>query len=184
MVSLEGELESFWTQLSRATCDGKHSFRKLWLATVDDAGFPQVRLVVLRRFEKASREFEIYTDPRTPKWAELRQRPIAQVNFWDAKASLQVRCDCGVELIESGAHWEQARKSLPEHVAGDYAAVEVPGDEIGEPEEGWRVGEEWSFGIVRLRIQKMDWLKLSREGHRRARFDWTGGAFRGTWVQP
>jgi len=184
MVSLEDLLEETWAQLELAQQDTKHGFRKLCLATVNGEGLPQGRMVISRKFEKASRILMVYTDPRTPKWDELRKNPLAQVTLWDEESKVQLRCDCRAELLEEGELWEEARESVPEHMAGDYAAVKIPGEKIENWEEGWELGGTWYFGVICLRIEKMDWLKLSREGHQRACFSWQNGVETHSWKQP
>lgn len=184
MGRLAQELEEIWRKLALACEDATRDFRKLALATTDVKGRPQVRMVILRGFEQETRRLLAYTDPRTPKWGELRENSTAQVMFWSEESKVQLRCDCEVRLLEEGETWERARRAVPEHMAGDYAALRRPGEAIAAPEDGWEQGEEWHFGVIELQIEKMDFLKLSREGHRRASFSWEKGREEFTWRQP
>lgn len=57
------------------------------LASVDDAGAPQVRMVLCRRFDAARAAFSFYTNRESPKAHELEHTGRASaVFYWDALA--------------------------------------------------------------------------------------------------
>ena len=44
-------------------------------------------------------------------------------------------------------------------------------------------GEE-HFAVLACEINEIDWLFLRVEGHRRARFIWSGDVWQGQWIAP
>lgn len=59
------------------------------LSTVDERGFPDSRVVLLKGLEKES--FIFYTNYESSKAAQLRQTPYAALNFYWAELARQVR---------------------------------------------------------------------------------------------
>lgn len=141
-------------------------------------------MVVLRAEDIESRELLVFTDPRTPKWQEMLEKPLAEVLFWNAGEKIQLRCQCSVTLHEGDELAARHQAQLPVHMAGDYAAEREPGTVIEEAERGAELGEKWNFGVVVLKVEEMDWLELRREGHRRAGFFWKGQDCTMNWLQP
>jgi hypothetical protein len=78
-MNLEEVDASAWSSLEAATNDPQSGFRFVNLCSVDAAGRPQGRMVVLRRVDTAARLLEIHTDTRSPKWLELSQNPVATI---------------------------------------------------------------------------------------------------------
>ena len=66
-------------------------WRNVALATVGLDGRPQVRTVVLRRFDRVGRLLDVHTDIRSAKHAELRAHADAALHGWDAEARVQLR---------------------------------------------------------------------------------------------
>lgn len=141
-------------------------------------------MVVLRGVDAESRQLLLFTDPRTPKWCELLENPVAEALFWNTEEKFQLRCQCSVELHKDDELAARYQAQVPVHMAGDYAAERKPGSVLEESSECAALGEEWSFGVVVLTVKEMDWLQLSREGHRRAGFHWESGEWAMNWMQP
>lgn len=177
-----------WDSLGAAIDEQGQEWRTFSLATVDYAKRPRARTVVLRGVDREERQLLFFTDPRTPKWRELLEEPFAEALFWNSEEKVQLRCQCRASCHaddELAAHY---RAQVPEHLAGDYAAETVPGSRIAQPEEGQVLGADWSFGVIVLTVESMDWLQLRREGHRRAAFRWREndevGEWDLNWLQP
>ena len=183
-LSLSGIHSQIWESLQDAVTNSESGWRTCSLATVDGEGRPQNRMVVLRGADNGSRELLVFTDSRTPKWSELLENPRAELLFWNANDKRQLRCQCSVQLHESDALAGRHQDQLPEHVAGDYAALRKPGSVVEESKQGAEVGEKWHFGVMAFGVEEMDWLELRREGHRRAGFRWQGGKWEMNWLQP
>ena len=183
-VSLSEIHSQIWQSLQDAVTDMESAWRVCSLGTVDAYGCPRSRMVVLRDVNAESRELLVFTDPRTPKWQELLEKPLAEILFWNAREKVQLRCQCKVTLHEEDELAARYQAQLPVHVAGDYAAERTPGTVIEDLKEGAELGEKWSFGVMALTVEEMDWLQLRREGHRRAGFRHEGGEWAMNWLQP
>ena len=179
------EIQSkIWQSLAEAVGSQDSAWRIFTLATMGAEQFPQARQVVLRGVNSEARQLHFFTDPRTPKWSQLLEHPRAEALFWNSNEKIQLRCRCRAQSHQNDELSECYRKQVPDHLAGDYAALSVPGTKIECPAAGQDLGKEWSFGVVVLTITAIDWLQLSREGHRRVRFRWQDEEWGAYWVQP
>ncbi len=181
---LERILDRVWSNFSDAISSADSCWRLMCLATQGDDGMPHARMVVLRGFDFTSQTLTCYTDPRTPKWSQLEENPRAEACFWDSTTKVQLRAQCDALLSSGDDFSNDCQAQVPTHLAGDYRALTIPGDILPEPEQGHPLGNEWHFGVIRLKIEMMDWLALSQEGHQRARFQREGDHWKSHWVQP
>lgn len=153
----------------------------------------EVRMMVLRAYDHASRTLRLHTDVRSPKVAAIRQDDRVGLAFHDPLARNQIRVRGRGNVLTEGplvdAAWEQAGA----YARRCYLAQAAPGTPVPEatsglpPEvEGLRPDEEQllparaNFAVVLVQANEFDWLWLSHEGHRRA--VWSGGEWR--WVSP
>ena len=168
-----------WQELLRATVDRHHDWRTPVLATIGLDGLVQARTVVLREVRRANDQLLIYTDSRSPKVAELLAQPMASVLCWSPRLHwqlrLQMRFSVSLNDDEASAAWERVRQSPS---ASDYLAARAPGQRLAEtPEPGLDAPQ---LAVLRGEVLSMDWLELSRAGHRRAKLD----AQRVEWLVP
>lgn len=168
-----------WQELLRATVDRHHDWRTPVLATIGIDGLAQARTVVLREVRRANDQLLIYTDSRSPKVAELLAQPMASVLCWSPRLHwqlrLQMRFSVSLNDDEASAAWERVRQSPS---ASDYLAARAPGQRLAEtPEPGLDAPQ---LAVLRGKVLSMDWLELSRAGHRRAKLD----AQRVEWLVP
>jgi hypothetical protein len=175
--SVDSEFESLraqiWQQLVRATGKREHEWRTPVLASVDADGLPQARTVVLRQADPIAGTLEVYTDSRSPKVADLLGRPDAVLVFWSRSLSWQLRArvtvqvQTGSELVE--AAWVQVSRTA---AAADYLAPAAPGSVFSMTAKGDHASHH--LAVLLARVEALDWLELSRDGHRRVRFDESG----------
>lgn len=168
-------LARLWQELTRAPHDRHHEWRTPVLATqgVNHSG-PQARTVVLRHADAPMWTLHAYTDARSPKCSELVAQPLAQLTFWSKRLNWQLRVSVQATVEIEGERvntaWERVRQS---HAAADYLSALPPGDvqpSIKAPEEN--TGDSLRchhLAILNFKVFSMDWLALSKEGHRRAR---------------
>lgn len=174
-----------WDSLSAAVEEQGQEWRTFSLATLDHERRPRVRTVVLRGVAREEGQLCFFTDPRTPKWEELSEASFAEALFWNSQTKEQLRCQCRASFHEGDELAARYQAQVPLNMAGDYAAEAVPGGQIGTPEEGCKLRENWSFGVVVLTVEGMDWLQLRGEGHRRAGFQRRKrGDWEMSWLQP
>jgi pyridoxamine 5'-phosphate oxidase len=173
-----------WQELTRAPHDRHHEWRTPVLATqgTNHSG-PQARTVVLRQADAAMWTLRVFTDARSPKCSELVAQPLAQLTFWSKRLNWQLRVSAHATVEFEGeqvnAAWERVRKT---HASADYLSALPPGDvqaSIKAPVENTANSlRGHHLAILDFKVFSMDWLALSKDGHRRARlkpageFEW------------
>lgn len=169
-----------------------HSFRWPVVSTVADDHGPDSRIVVLRRFDPASRLLVFHTDVRSPKAADLRRDPRCSWLFYDPDDRLQVRVRAVAGLHHADPFARAEFDTLSPITRASYASTGVPGDE--EPLDAPfdyppapPVDDAVAFGhflAVACMMETADVLELHQAGHRRAVFSWPGGELRMKRVGP
>jgi hypothetical protein len=187
---------AIWRELSAAAADREHEWREVVLATTDgEVG--DARTVVLREVEPEAHLLRIYTDERSGKVLQLRHRPQGTLLAWSRQRSWQLRCRVSLSLLTSGlavsSRWARIRLSPS---ARDYLSPLPPGTPVAQAPSADAVDrplgsplrspvrdtpvERGAFAVIEAQVLSWDWLELHPQGHRRARFDATGGR----WLQP
>jgi general stress protein 26 len=167
--------QQIWKELARASLDRHHEWRTPVLASADAKGLPDARTVVLRQVDTVAAQLTFYTDNRSPKVAQLHAQAAAMLVFWSARLSWQLRVRVACSVITAGpeveALWQGVKQSA---AAGDYLSPRPPGAVL-PPDRGAAdttkasaAAPTHSFALLRAQVLQMDWLELSRDGHRRA----------------
>ena len=163
------------------------AWRNLALATIGLDGTPQVRTVVLRRFDQAGRVLEVHTDVRSAKYTELRAHAAAALHNWDAGSRVQLRVTGGVSLHTTDEVADAAWAALRPESRATYRVLPGPGTALPVPDECAEADElagRAVFCVVRLAMDGLEWLHLGRDRHSRARFVWNDGRARANWLAP
>lgn len=96
-----GPLLSRWFEEARATASIRNP-DAMALATVDEEGCPQVRLVLCRGFEERKASFTFFTHYDSPKGRDLaREKQASAAFYWDP-LGLQVRVTGSVKKASEG----------------------------------------------------------------------------------
>jgi pyridoxine/pyridoxamine 5'-phosphate oxidase len=130
--------------------------------------------VVLRHADAPLWTLRVYTDARSPKCSELVAKPLAQLTFWSKRLNWQLRVSALATVEFEGeqvnAAWERVRQS---RACADYLSASPPGhvqSAIKAPEENAADSlRGHHLAILNFKVSSMDWLALSKDGHRRAR---------------
>jgi hypothetical protein len=135
--------------------------------------------VVLRHADAPLWTLRVYTDARSPKCSELLKQPLAQLTFWSKRLNWQLRVSALATVDFEGeqvnAAWERVRQS---HASADYLSALPPGhihsssEPIAENSGDSLRGHH--LAVLNFKVSSMDWLALSKDGHRRARFTSAG----------
>ena len=151
--------------LEESLVEKEHPWRVFTLSTVDDAGRPQSRSVVMREVESQNWLLRFYSDSRSPKILQLQHNPNVSLCFWNPLLKQQLRAEGVARLMSDmkaiDARW-QSVKDGP--TVGDYTTKLAPGSEVDPLVEF--VEENW-FCVVEIKISSFDLLQLNREGHQR-----------------
>lgn len=193
--SLSDIADHVWGLLIRGGADKKHAFHYPSLATVGKQGVQQ-RTVVLRKALKPERHLISYSDWRTRKISDLQQQPAGSWLFYDHGSKEQIRARGLVTLHRQDSLAEEHWGAIPPAARGDYLGPVAPGTSTEAPtdnlpddfreeptEENTQKGFA-NFTVMVGEIVEIDYLKLRREGHLRARFHWQENAWQGQWVAP
>lgn len=186
-ISTENLAVRLWRELARATHDKHHEWRTPVLATqgLDQMG-PQARTVVLRHADTTLCRLHVYSDARSPKCMELVAQPLAQLTFWSKRLNWQLRISAQASVEFEGDQvniaWNHLRQS---RAAADYLS-EMPPGQIQSSNKNLTKNEEVSsivhhLAILNFQVTSMDWLVLSKDGHRRARLTPSGVV---NWLVP
>ena len=164
----------------------KSPWRCLSVATVGHDGHPELRNLVLRGFDPVHRTLRFHTDVRSTKWAQLAQYPRVSILGYDAEPQLQIRlrgiATCHHNDATAQAAWDKSQMMS----RACYAAAHAPGTPVDAPPMAPAYCETGAnhFGALVATYSEMEVLKLSSDGHLRARFRWLGDACHESWLAP
>ena len=166
---------------------GSH-WRNLALGSVGLDGAPQVRTVVLRRFDPGAHTLDTHTDTRSAKHAELLANPAATLHGWDTESSIQLRVFGVVGLHTGDVVAHDSWAGLREASRATYRVAAGPGTQVAKPDT---VGPDRDddaafkvFCVLRLRVHALEYLHIGKDAHRRARFERVQGETEGVWLVP
>lgn len=177
---LEALAARIWDELQAATLQRGHGWRTATLATVTPEGLPDARTIVLREADRGAAALVFYTDERSPKVAQMQAQPRGVIVVWSAALGWQLRLQVQLGVASSGlavsSRWATL-KMTP--AAQDYLSPLPPGSRLGLANPIARSSRA-HFAVVTATVTEIDWLQLSANGHRRARF---AGDQPGCWLQ-
>ncbi len=171
---LPGSLDHAWHILQEAVRNRRSGFRTLAVATRDHDGHPNLRTVVLRDCQPDAHRLIFNTDNRSPKVAEIKAEPRAMIMGYDPEQKLQLRLTCLLTLADETTRkqcWDKTQAMSREC----YQVTQSPSSTIATPDLAVFAPDANSGGYdhfqpVLAKIEKIDWLYLAAQGHRRARF--------------
>ncbi|OYZ13136.1 MAG: hypothetical protein B7Y35_14430 [Sphingomonadales bacterium 28-64-96] len=194
-VDLPAILAHVWSLLVRGGADRKSPVHTPVIASVDAAGLPNARVMVLRKADQATATLRLHTDARSPKVAQLDGKPVA-VLAYHAGEQVQLRITGTARVLTDDdvveGIWNQStlfarRCYLAEHPPG----TPLPGPSSGLP--SWIEGQQptaeqieparANFATLWIEVTAIDWLHLANSGHRRAVFR-SADEWAGEWVAP
>lgn len=184
---LTASLQEAFRLLADAVPNRRSPFHTPTIASLDDAGGPSLRTVVLRGFDAEARSLRFHTDRRSDKARGIARDPRVMMHFYDAALHIQLRLAgravLHLEDALADAAWEGSRSSSRMcYAAPDASGAIVPGppaaptdSEIGRPH----------FAAVIIGFHRLEWLWLAAAGHQRARFIWDeAGILTADWIAP
>lgn len=194
-LSFASVLEQAWALLAEGQRLRHSPFHQAVLATMTPRG-PSARYVVLRQVDRDRGVLGFHTDRRSAKWAELERDPRVSLCFYGQ--SVQLRGDGQAELHVDDAVADLAWKRTGLMSRRCYLAHPAPGTAQpratsglpshlakDRPSEAESAAGRANFAVVTVPLQRLEWLHLAFEGHRRARFARSGfGPWKGEWLVP
>lgn len=180
---------ALWSRLARGAFDPRYPYHFCSVATVNPAGTPESRMVVLRDCDPGRKVLAFHTDLRSGKVASLTANPCLSLLFWDPDESLQLRVSGCAELHYGDAEAQQRRAELRPVDRALYGFGVPPGMALTGPPEHNREPNEalvaQNFCWVEVHVESLEMLYLGRaEGHIRAQFKYRyGDPVGSTYVQ-
>nr|WP_204347588.1 pyridoxamine 5'-phosphate oxidase family protein [Rhizobium laguerreae] len=176
--------------MEAAAADPQSAFRYMNLCSVDAGGWPQARMVVLRRVDAARRVLEIHTDVRSPKWQEISANPLVTLLGFGPQPKVQLRLQGSAELHGPASECAaEAWSLLPRSTRSTYMGG-PPGDAIGERPASETAAADADgqafFGVLIFRAETLDWFQLRHADNRRPVFayDYLGALTSSRWINP
>lgn len=189
-VTLEAIPKTAWQLLEAGARRAADPLHTACIATVAK-GRPKVRTVVLRHVEPEQRCLGCHTNTRAAKVAELRATPQMSWHFYDRARKLQLVLSGSAVIHTDDGFADTCWTNSTDSAQACYNRTDLPGDAVSEPppapvrvDATTEAAARSQFAVVRCHIDSLEWLYLTNEGHRRARFSWDGGECSGTWITP
>ena len=186
--ALDHLAEHCWRRLAGAVEDRQHPWRTPVVGTRSGSG-AALRTVVLRAANVERRELILHTDARSAKAAELTRAPWVSWLFWDSRDKEQLRCEGPASLHRNDSLAAAQWRDLPTTSRANYRQPDPPGTPVDGratlPSHGDTDDSAFArFLVVRCEVESLDWLRLDRSGHRRARLAWSTPRWQAAWVAP
>jgi pyridoxamine 5'-phosphate oxidase len=168
------------------------------VASIDGDGNPSQRVMILRECNWAAASLRFHTDLRSDKISQINAQSAASVLIYDTEAKLQMRLS-GKLSLGSKDEADTAWKASTEFARRCYMTQSAPGSAANAPVSGlpdWIEGKQpneeqlqdarANFAIVNFVFDKIDWLYLANNGHRRVKFVRGGDSndWQGCWLIP
>lgn len=173
-----GEMpDEAWRRLIDAGNDRAHPMRLMSVATVDDRGHPDSRLLVLRGASRDLGCLWFHTDRRSGKIAQLHRCDRLCAVAYDPESQVQLRLTGSASVHAddqlADRHWQQAalatrylyRTSLS---PGQPLPVPDPRSGAVASDDSTTDGRE-NFAVIEVRLDDIEWHQLSGRDQRRAR---------------
>jgi pyridoxamine 5'-phosphate oxidase len=185
-----------WTLLAQGAKDRRSPLHTLTVASVDNSGQPDARIMVLREADQANARLRFHTDARSNKVALIGACAPVTVLAYHPDAHIQLRLS-GTASIDTHsaarlAAWERTSLYGRRCYLGDIG----PGGRSDEPTSGLPADVEGNepsaertakglahFALLWVTLSRIEWLFLAHQGHRRACFDQANG-WAGQWLIP
>lgn len=170
-------------ELVRSNADQRHPFRFFYLST--QGKYLEVRMVVKRDFSHLDWSLLFFTDERSSKVAQIKERALVSALFYHPKKHFQLRMKGAAELIspEHEAYAQYVEKVRESPAIKDYTSTEAPGTVITK-ESQIQHGQDLHFMAIRIRPVDLDLLQLAKEEHLRMSYRQVAGIWQGHRLVP
>jgi len=181
LVPLDRALDEAWSRLTVAADDLAHPMRLLALATIDAAGAPDARLMILRGVDRAENRLWLHADPGSPKLDQIRARPRVCLVTWDPRDGVMLRLYGRASTHTGGElhaeHVEQLQRGLTRLADDAIARREIGAQRDPRAErflhEGATDTDQLAgrTAVIDIRVERVAWMQTRRSGVQRALFD-------------
>lgn len=195
-ITLEKVLESIWEMIYIGVKDSSKPFHTPTVATIN-LDQPNLRTVVLRRFDKKELSLTFHTDRRSHKIEEIIENPNAAWLFYDPIERVQLRITTKAVILTSGDFWEEQWKNSKLMSKRCYTILDNSGTikekpnsgipeiflEKGPTKEEIEKGKK-NFAVIVSKIKHINWLFLKSSGNISAEFNFEENGITQNWIIP
>ena len=190
-------LEKIWANLEKAVVDRKHEYHQLYFSNINKENMPDTRTVILRNFIRDKKNIYFHTDLRSNKVSEIKKNGKCFLLFYSQKLKEQLRM-----TVVSSIHyndditleaWKKTRLMsrkcyLSNNAPGSLSEIPTDGIDLSlkgiEPDEKESEKGYSNFAVVVNKINMIDWLYLSSNGHKRLAFELKNQSWKSNWKIP
>ena len=163
-----------WSFLEEGVKDRNSPFHTPTLVTLENNN-PAARTLVLRSANKETETLRFHTDQRSKKIEQINLNPNAEIHIYSQQEKLQLRFKSNLTLHDDGALVDDAWERSYGMSKICYQVDDIPGSVIESSDAYKYIPKENNDGkdnfiVILAKIIEIEWLYLSCEGHRRAKF--------------
>lgn len=171
-------LQICWRHLDHGTKDRRSGFHHPVVSTVNAAGKPKSRVIILREADADKKILRFNADVRTLKWGEITRQRAVSLTFYDEPEKTQLRVEGSATLHTGDSTAKLAWDASQRMSRLGYCAMPGPGTAIASPEDFHLPQPDddssaglANFGTIIVEVSSIEWLYLKVRGNRRALFD-------------
>ena len=160
-------IEAGLSALEHSLDDRGNEFRNVQLATSRPGGYPGLRTLVLRSFERFPACAEMHSDARAGKVRDIAQASQVTLLSWSPADHLQLRFEGNARLHRDDdvarARWDK----LSPKARNTYGLRAEPGTPIADPEEQVHLPPDEQFRqftVILVSLSNVDVLRLDPDG--------------------
>lgn len=161
-----------WGELVRGKADHKHAFRYVTLSTIGIDNWPNSRTLVLRDVHRENNSLFFFSDKRSQKVEEIKVNNKTCLLFYNNKKKIQLRIFGTSMLLMENEHSNYYFEQIKQSDLKDYRTKRAPSSELTDDKLEYYSKDNAikHFTVIRFKLERIDYLKLDREGHQRIVF--------------
>ena len=185
-------IKSEWKNINLGIQKAKHDYHSFVFSTVLKNS-PNSRTVILRDFDENKPAIWFHSDRRSKKISHLEENENVSALFYDKSRKVQLRINGIADIEEDIEHnkkiWDSMKPESKLCYMGPYApsqkisqfepnTLEKSAHDLDKEDEHLGLSR---FCRIRIKIKKLDWLKLDYKGHQRIEFKF-GKKIKTQWI--
>mgnify|MGYP003338262017 FL=1 len=185
-------IKSEWKNINLGIQKAKHDYHSFVFSTVSK-NKPDSRTVILRDFDEHQPAIWFHSDRRSKKILHLEENEKVSALFYDKSRKVQLRINGIADIEEDIEHnkriWDSMRPESKLCYMGPYApsqkiiqfepnTLKKSAHDLDKKDEHLGLSR---FCRIRIKIKKLDWLKLDYKGHQRLEFKF-GKKIKTQWI--
>ena len=185
-------IKSEWENINLGIQKAKHDYHSFVFSTVSKNS-PDSRTVILRDFDEHKPAIWFHSDRRSKKILHLEENENVSALFYDKSRKVQLRINGIADVEEDIEHnkkiWDSMRPESKLCYMGPYAPsqkisqfepniLKKSAHDLDQEDEHLGLSR---FCRIRIKIKKLDWLKLDYKGHQRLEFKF-GKKIKTQWI--